>query len=425
MNSRERVIKALNHEQPDRVPVDLGSTPVTGISARALHRLRRAFNLEETRVKIHEPFQLLGYVDEDVRKTVGVDVVGLWSPKTTFGYENKGWKPWSLPDGTEVLVGEGFTVKVDENGDQLIFPQGDASVPPSGKLPKGGYYFDNLVRQEEIDEDNMNGRADFADDFTAWSDEDLKYYQDTVNDIYKNTDYAIISNFCGASLGDASVIPGPGIKRTPGIRKVQDWLMAYYLYPEYLKEVYEYQVEVAIENLKLLKQVAGDKIQAVLVSGTDFGSQRAELISPDMFREFYKPYYKKVNDWIHNNTSWKTFYHICGSIVRLLDDLVNAGVDILNPVQCSAVGMDPKFLKEKYGKKLVFWGGGIDTQKTLPFGTPEEVKKEVLERLKIFSEGGGFIFNTIHNIQAPTPVENLLAMYEAVKEFNNMSYMQK
>lgn len=419
MNSRERVQKALNHQQPDKVPVDLGATPVTGISAAALDRLRKALALENKTVKVHEPFQLLGFVEDDVLNAVGGDVIGLWSPSTFFSYRNTGWKPWNLPDGTEVLVGEGFTVKQDKNGDFYIYPQGDTSVPPSAKLPKGGFYFDNITRQEPVDEDNLNGRKDFEEQFKLFSDEDLKYYEDTINDLYNNTQYAIIGNFGGAGIGDVAHLPGPGMKKTPGIRKVEDWYMAHLLYPEYVKEAYDYQIEIALKNLELYKQVVGDKIQAIFVSGTDFGTQRSEFISPDMFREFYKPYFKKVNDWIHKNTSWKTFYHTCGSVVKLLDDFVEAGVDIINPVQCSAAGMDPKFLKEKYGDKLVFWGGGIDTQKTLPFGTPEDVKKEALERLEIFSKGGGFIFNTIHNIQAPTPVENLLALYEAVREFNS------
>ena len=137
-----------------------------------------------------------------------------------------------------------------------------------------------------------------------------------------------------------------------------------------------------------------------------------------MYREFYKPYHTKVNKWIHENTNWKVMYHTCGSIVNLLDDLAETGIDILNPVQCSADGMDPHMLKEKYGDRFVFWGGGVDTQKTLPFGTPDEVYDEVLERLKIFAPGGGFVFNTIHNIQALTPTENILAMFEAIRDYN-------
>lgn len=127
--------------------------------------------------------------------------------------------------------------------------------------------------------------------------------------------------------------------------------------PGYIKEVYEFQTEVAIKKLKQYKEAVGEKIQVIQISGTDFGTQRSEFISPDMYREFYKPYHKKVNDWVHENTTWKTMYHSCGSLVKLLDDFVEVGIDILNPVQCSAAGMEPKFLKEKYGSKLVFWGG--------------------------------------------------------------------
>lgn len=418
MNSRERVIKALNHEQPDRVPLDLGSTPVTGISAVALDRLRKALKLEARKVKIYEPFQLLGEVEDDVLAATKADVVGLCSPYTSWGYKNENWKDWTMPDQTEVLIGGGFTVTIDKNGDQFVYPGGDTSVPPSGKLPKDGYYFDNITRQEEIDEDDLDGRRDFKDQFKVFSEEDLKYYEKTANELYNNTEYAIIGNFIEGGLGDAAALPGPALKKTPGVRKLEDWLMYHILYPEYVCDVYDYQVEIVLQNLELYRQAVGDKIQSILVSGTDFGTQRSEFISPDLFRKIYKPRIKKINDWIHENTSWKTFYHSCGSIVNLLDDFVEAGIDIINPVQCSAAGMDPRFLKEKYGNKLVFWGGGIDTQKTLPIGTPEEVKQEALERLRIFSQGGGFIFNTIHNIQSTTPIENILALFEAVHEFN-------
>ena len=138
----------------------------------------------------------------------------------------------------------------------------------------------------------------------------------------------------------------------------------------------------------------------------------------DSYREFYKPYHKRINDWVHANTKWKTFYHTCGSIVAFLQDFYEAGIDILNPVQCSAAGMDPRMLKEQWGDKFVFWGGGVDTQKTLPFGTPEEVYQEATERLEIFAQGGGYVDNPVHNIQSQTSAENMLAYFRAVQDFN-------
>jgi uroporphyrinogen-III decarboxylase len=164
--------------------------------------------------------------------------------------------------------------------------------------------------------------------------------------------------------------------------------------------------------------VVGNSVDAVFLCGTDFGTQTSSFCSAKTFRELYFPYYKRLIDWIHGNTTWKTFKHSCGSVDRFIPSLIEAGFDILNPVQCSAVGMGAEHLKQAYGDKLTFWGGGVDTQKTLPFGTPEQVRKEVLERCRVFSKGGGFVFTTIHNVQACTPVENLVAMFGAVAEFH-------
>jgi len=167
-----------------------------------------------------------------------------------------------------------------------------------------------------------------------------------------------------------------------------------------------------------LHRIAGDVIDIVVVCGTDFGTQESTFCSNDTMRDIWLPRYKKINDWIHENTKWKTFKHSCGAIEPLLQTVIDSGFDIINPVQCSAKGMDPKLLKEKYGDRLTFWGGGVNTQQTLPFGTPEEVRKEVLERCEIFAPGGGFIFNAIHNVQALTPINNMIAMIDAVKEYN-------
>jgi len=420
MNSRERVLAAIDHREPDRVPLDLGSTHEDGIAASTLAKLRTALGLEERRVRLIHPFQMLGAVDDDVKAAIGADCAGLWGSMSCFGFRQENWKPWTLQDGTEVLVGGGFTTTEDAHGNIYVYPQGDTSVPPCAKLPKGGYYFDQLDRQEEVDEDNLDGRKDYAEQFTVYDEEELRFIENRAKDLHDNTEYAIIGNFPMASYGDlGSSLPAFFLKRTPGFRRVDDWMMAHLLYPEYVQDVFGLQTEVCLENLKLLKEAIGGHMHILRLSSTDFGTQRGEFISPDLFRELYKPYYTKVMGWIHENTDWKILFHSCGSIVNLLDDFVEMGVDILNPVQCSATGMDPKFLKEKYGDKLVFWGGVVDTQQTLQFGTPEEVRAQVLERLEIFSKGGGYVINQVHNIQANTPVENLLALYGAVKEFNN------
>jgi uroporphyrinogen-III decarboxylase len=188
--------------------------------------------------------------------------------------------------------------------------------------------------------------------------------------------------------------------------------------PELVKEIFEYETDVALRNLARIYEATKDSINALYLCGTDFGTQNGLFSSPQTFDDVYAPYYAKINDWIHERTHWKTFKHSCGAIEPIIDRLIDCGFDILNPVQCSAAGMDPSILKKKYGKRIVFWGGGVNTQATLPFGSPEEVRKEVLERCAIFSPGGGFVFNTIHNVQARTPVDNFIAMVDAVKEFN-------
>ena len=153
--------------------------------------------------------------------------------------------------------------------------------------------------------------------------------------------------------------------------------------------------------------------------GTDFGMQTGSFISPKTYRDLYQPFQKQLNDWVHKNTGWKCFIHSCGSIINLMPDLIEAGFDIFNPVQTSAAGMDPQTLKDRFGDQVTFWGGGVDTQQILPFGTPEEVRTQVSERMQTFGAGGGFVFNPSHNVQAGVPVENLLAMYQAVEDFRS------
>ncbi len=411
MTSRDRLQAALNHKATDRPPVDLGATAVTGIAAAALYRLRAAIGLGDRPVRVHEPFQILGMVEDADRTALGIDVAGIFGPGNFFGYETKGWKPWMAPGPTPVLVGSGFEVTVDEKGDTLIYPKGDRTLPPSGRLPKGGWYFDGIVRQEPVDEDRLDGRADFAEQFKVLEAGDIEHYRVQAERLYRETDCGLILNFGGAGLGDVAFLPGTALARTPGIRSVEDWYMAHVLHPEYIHDVYSMQEAASIQSLALLWEAVGSRAEAVFVSGTDFGTQRSEFMSPDMFREFYRPHFERINRWIHDHTTWKTFYHSCGSIRNLLDDFVGMGVDILNPVQCSATGMEPAALKAKYGDRLVFWGGVADTQKTLPFGTPEEVEAEVRERIRILGAGGGYVANPIHNVQGPTPVENLLAMF--------------
>ena len=419
MTGRERLIATLNHQQPDRTVIDLGGTSQTGINASTLYRFRKALGLPEKPIKITEPGQLLGEVDYDVINAVGADVIGLLNPVNFFGYKNENWKPWQMDDGTPVLMGGGFEYDEDEKGTKYVYPQGDRSAEYSCMIPKGGSFFDSVPREKfdfDLDEEDLTPLEDFKEDFSVVDDETAKYWEQKSYELYNNTDLGVVGMLGGGALGDAAVIPGPAVKHPRGIRRVDDWLMAHAMYPDYIKAVFRYQTDVMLKNLEIYKQAVGERIQVVWISGTDFGNQRGPMISLSTFRELYKPFYKEICDWVHQNTGWKTFFHTCGAIYDFLDDFAEMGLDCLNPLQLSANGMDPVQIKENYGDKFTFWGGGVDTQHVLPFGTPDEVRAQVRERIDILGKGGGYVFNTIHNIVAGVPAENLMAMYDEAKK---------
>lgn len=417
MNSRQRVEAALNHRQPDLVPLDLGASAVTGMHVSSVYHLRQTLGLDSvgTPVKVTEPYQMLGEIKPDLIDALGVDVIGLGGRRTMFGFENKDWKPWTLFDGTPVLVPAAFNTEPEPNGDILMYPEGDRSAPPSGRMPRGGFYFDTIVRQDPIDDDKLNVE-DNLQEFGPISDGDLQYFAGEADRLHRETDKAILANFGGMAFGDIALVPAPFLKRPKGIRDVEEWYISTLTRFDYVYEVFRRQCEIALGNLVKLREAVGDRVTAVFITGTDFGAQHGPFIGPAAYRRLYQPFHRQVNDWIHKHTNWKTFIHSCGSVIALLPDIVEAGFDILNPVQCSAVGMDPRTLKSRFGGRVTFWGGGVDTQKTLPFGAPEQVRKEVAERIQIFGQGGGFVFNTVHNVQARTPAENLVAMYETVRE---------
>jgi len=417
MNSRQRVDAALNHQQPDHVPLDLGASSVTGMHVSSVYKLRQALKLDPpgTPVKVTEVYQMLGEIAPDLQDALGIDVVGLGDTHSFFGFEFKDWKPWTTFDGTPVLVPGGFNTTPESNGDILMYPEDDRSAPPSGRMPKGGFYFDSIIRQPPIDDEKLNVE-DNLEEFGPVSDTLLQHYVSEVDRLQQQSDRAILANFGGTAFGDIALVPAPWMKNPKGIRDVAEWYMSTAMRFDYVYEVFQRQCEIALENLVKVHSAVGDRVSAVFITGTDFGTQNGPFISPAAYRKLFQPFHRRVNDWVHEHTAWKTFIHSCGSVVALLPDIIESGFDILNPVQCSAVGMDPQMLKEKFGDKITFWGGGVDTQKTLPFGTPDEIRRQVRQRIDIFGRDGGFVFNPVHNVQAGTPAENLVALYEAVRD---------
>ena len=415
MNSRQRLDATLNHQQPDRVCVDFGSTFITGMHVSIVNRLRKAVLGDKGyRVKVCEPYQMLGEIDDELRDALGIDVVGRLPRKSIFGTDEADWKPFTMNDGTEVLVPHNFNTRVDEgSGDLLVYPEGDTSVPPSGRMPKGGYFFDAIIRQERIDEDGLDPN-DNLEEFGYCGEEDIAYYQGVKQWFNQHGDYGSIVIVPGTAFGDIALVPAPYLKHPKGIRDIEEWYVSTAMRTDYVKAVFEKQCEYGLHNVQRMIDILGDSVQAAVISGTDFGMQTGPFISQAAYRDLYMPYQRKINDLIHAKSNWKTFVHSCGSVWKLIPDLIEAGFDILNPVQCSAAEMDPRALKKTFGDDVVFWGGGVDTQKTLAFGTPDEVYHEVRERIAIFNDGGGFVFNAIHNIQGNVPLENVQAMFKAI-----------
>jgi hypothetical protein len=413
--SCERLLATLNHKQPDRIPLDFGGSAVTGVHASCVAALRDYYGLEKRPVRVHEPFQMLALLDDDLKDAMGLDVTGVFARTSMFGFPVERWKPWRF-NGLEVLVPGDFNATVDERGDTLMYPEGDTTVPASGRMTKGGYFFDCIIRQESLDEDHLNPE-DNLEEFGPISQENLDHLARAAKEAAA-TGLGVLASFGGTALGDIALVPAPFLKHPRGIRDVTEWYVSTRSRQNYIHRIFERQCEIAIGNLERIYAVVGCQVQAVFVCSTDFGTQTSAFCSVKTLRELYLPYHKQVNDWIHSHTPWKTFKHSCGAVSKFIPSFIEAGFDILNPVQCSATAMEPEQLKANFGDQLVFWGGGVDTQKTLPFGTPAEVREQVLRRCEIFAPGGGFVFNTIHNVQAQTPVENIVAMLDGVHEFN-------
>jgi uroporphyrinogen-III decarboxylase len=271
-------------------------------------------------------------------------------------------------------------------------------------MPANGWYFDILDATAMSDDIELEDIGQYKARLRRLNDEDLQFAEHQTRSLFETTDKALAGGFMLGGLSG------------PDSLTFTDWMIALITEKEYVRDLFEAKVEVTLENLRAYRDAVGDRIDIVVVSGVDYGTQRREMFSPNLFEELFVPYYRQINDWIHSNTDWKTFFHSCGSVRGFIEHFIDAGVDILNPVQTTAANMDPAELKNEYGGRIAFWGGGVDTQHVLPFGTPDEVREQVLDRLRVFAPGGGFIFNTAHNVQAKVPTENMMSMYDTVKQ---------
>ncbi len=418
MTSKQRVQSALNHRAPDHIPVDFGATSVTGIHCKVVEALRQHYGLDPHPVRIIEPFQMLGEIEEDLQEIMGIDCVPVFGRKDMFEIDETKLHEQTTPWGQKVMIASGIDLTPDKEGDVYIYAEGDRSYPPSAIMPSGCYFVNATERQESVNDDEITPE-DNLEEFGPLSEEDLQYYKKTI-DRAAATGKAVVAGFGGTALGDIAFVPGMGLKNPKGIRNVAEWYMSTVMRPNYIHTLFEKQTDIAIANYQRLWDIAGNKVDVVFTCGTDFGTQDSQFCSPETFRELWLPHYKRMNDWIHQHTTWKVFKHCCGAILPLLPDMIEAGFDIINPVQINAKDMDPGVLKREFGNQVTFWGGGIDTQRILPNATPEEVREHVLQECEILGKDRGFVFNAVHNIQANAPVQNVVAMIETLRELRNL-----
>jgi len=408
MTSRERVAKAVNHQVPDRVPIDLGGMKASTIAVSAYDKVKRELGIN-TPTKVLDPRFMIAALENEVLQRLHADVVPLdLSCVLPMSRPDKEWIPRQLFDGTDALFPPDTRIGEDAAGNWILLNE-DGS-PTSFQMPKGGYYFDDVSFNQGacIDPKKFRPISDITD-------EHLELMRDYGGSLHRNTDYAILGWGFGVCFLGLSLITD----RTSNVTQAltDEWMMMLMTEKETCHEMMDRSVEATIKCLKLANEAVGDCCFAWGIAADDSGTQRGEFIRPELWAEMLKPHYKKLCNWIHANTPWKVFLHSCGSIYNLIPHFIEAGIDILNPVQTSAANMDPARLKREFGDKLVFWGGGCDTQSVLGKATPGEIRQHVKERMQIFSPGGGYVFNQIHNIQANVPAENIIAMFDAAHEF--------
>ena len=410
-NSRQRVLDALNHVQPDKVPVDFSGHRSSGMNPETYRKLRQYLGLPDRPIKVYDMVQQLVIIDDDLLDLFGGDTIELGRG---FNLNETDWKPWTLADGSECLIPAYIDVRRD--GENWIL-YGGSPVKPLGIQKPGMDFFDQIYWPylEGIPEDlsdlsevigNMMwaiptppNRAQVDD--TAFIEGAKKFRE--------STDRAIIGLFGGNMFEIPQMIC-----------RIDNFLRLLAEDPKTVHRLLDVLVEMHLKNLESFLKAVGPYIDIILF-GDDLGMQSGPQISPRMYREFLKPRHSLLWKRAKELADVKVMLHCCGGIRPLLNDLIDAGLDTTNPIQTSCKGMEPAGLKQDFGDRLCFWGGGCDTQTVLPKATPEEVRQHVLERLEIFASNGGFIFQQVHNILAGVPSENIVAMFDAVKEFNGES----
>lgn len=371
MTSRQRVMAAVNHEIPDRVPMGLGGHSASGISVYAYHNLRKYLHMDTDNIYVYQMVQGTAFVDDDIRELFHLDTT-LLTPKWSNPIR------WNPRGDYNFLISPSVKPELNNKGEWIV--KRDSSQM---KMPPNGYFFDGSWIVEN----------DYSRQEEMWRD-----LKNSAERIYKETDYyTMIPNVLNSFSGD--------------IEMACDMLTD----PEDVIEIQERSLKKSLSNADQIFRHLGNHVQAVVLSG-DLGTQTAPIMSPKNYETFCYPYLKKLCSYIHENSDLKIFLHSCGAIEPLIPYIADAGVDILNPVQISAANMDPAVLKMKYGNKITFWGGGCDTQNVINNGSISDIKTHVKDMINIFKKGSGYIFAQVHNVMGDIKPENIITMMETAYE---------
>lgn len=404
MNSRERLISSLNHLQPDKIPVDLGSSTVTGISAIAYNNLKKYLGIESP-TRVFDVIQQLANVDMNIIDMMGVDALDI----NRLSVEGDGWYGINLADGSKAEYPSWYRPEKATDGSWYTK---DEEGTVLSKMAAGATFFDQMYFPYE------NGYPDSFDNFKT----DLKKISWVVHSHASNLNTQELRERLQKlkeETGKALVMSG-GVKLLElgfFIRRMDNFLMDLMINDKKLSKMLDILVEMHLAGLEKKCKALGDIVD-VIRFGDDLGMTSGPFMDLDTFRRLFKPRYRILCDYVKKNSNMKIFLHSCGSIKQYIPDLIEAGFDIINPVQTNCYQMDLLTLKREYGREITFWGGGVDTASILNRATPKEVRKDVLTRCEILSRDGGFVFAPIHNILPEVPPQNILAAYNAVREFN-------
>ena len=407
MKSRERILSAINHKQTDKVPVDLGASTVTGISAIAYNKLIKHLGLNKI-ARVFDVVQQLAMVDDEIIDMFGVDALDV---NSLFTQNDNDWYEVELGDGSKGEYPNWFKpIKADDGSYYTLNKNGKIM----SKMAKGGSCFDQTLFPWE------NGYPDnFEDINEAFNSIHWIIHSHTKNvNINDNELRAKIGHLRETS--DKAIMMSGGVKMLElgfSLRKMDNLLMDLLANQDKLSQLLDKLMEMNLAGLEKRCRSVGDLVD-IIRFGDDLGMTSGPFMDIEIFRKLFKPRYKILCDYIKQNSNMKIFLHSCGSIRQYIPDLIEVGFDIINPVQTNCYGMDPRELKNEFGREITFWGGGIDTTSVLPLASTEEVRNNVLTRCEILSKDGGFIFAPIHNILPEVPPENIVAIYKAVQEFN-------